>query len=158
MKPPSRHDEPTQISPDDPAMAHLLQRHLELMWASSPACSVHAMDAQALAASDAQFFAVFEQGVAIAMGALKPLSDGNGELKSMHVHLDHRGKGLADTMLARLLKTAGLAGMGRVSLETGSQPVFAPARAFYQRHGFTFCPPFEGYVEDPASLFMKREI
>ena len=115
------------------------------------------MEANALE-DGTQFFAVFEGEEPIAMGALKPVEPGHGELKSMHVREAFRGKGLAEVMLARLLKEAKAQGMNRVSLETGSQPVFAPARAFYAKHGFKACTPFEGYTEDPASFFMTRLI
>ena len=92
------------------------------------------------------------------MGALKPLTDGHGELKSMHVREDHRGRGLADAILKQLFDAAGAAGISRLSLETGSQDAFAPARAFYVRHGFEVSAPFEGYVEDPNSVFMSRTL
>ena len=46
----------------------------------------------------------------------------------------------------------------RLSLETGSQPGFAPARQFYTRHGFTPCAPFAGYVEDPNSVYMTLAV
>lgn len=92
------------------------------------------------------------------MGALKTLGGGGGEVKSMHVAQEARGRGLADKILKGLLAEAANAGMSRVSLETGSQPPFAPARAFYARHGFAFCDPFEGYEDDPASVFMTRGI
>jgi putative acetyltransferase len=147
-----------EVAPDDPAIAPLIARHLELMYASSPACSVHAMDAGRLAEAGVRFFAAFAGSEAIAMGALKALSGGGGELKSMHVRSDRRGAGLADAILTRLIEVAREAGMDRVSLETGSQEVFAPARAFYARHGFAFCAPFEGYVEDPHSVFMTRDV
>ena len=145
-----------EVSPTDAELQDLIARHLDLMRASSPACSVHAMDADSLAEAGVRFFAAFEDGVAIAMGALKRLSDGTGELKSMHVHVDRRGAGLADAILERLVVSAQDAGMPRISLETGSQDAFAPARAFYTRHGFELCAPFEGYVEDPNSVFMTR--
>ena len=105
-----------------------------------------------------QFFAAFDDDVPIAMGALKRISANHGELKSMHVVEEHRGKGLADAILLRLLDEALAGGMTRVSLETGSQPVFKAARGFYRRHGFTECPPFEGYVDDPHSVFMTRTL
>ena len=147
-----------EIAPTDAALAPLIARHLEIMYASSPACSVHAMDGARLAEAGVRFFAVFDKGEAVAMGALKPLSGNAGELKSMHVRADRRGAGLADVILARLLDAAGEAGMTQVNLETGSQDAFKPARAFYARHGFTFCPPFEGYAPDPASVFMTRAV
>ena len=116
------------------------------------------MDAERLAEAGVRFFAVFDGNDAVAMGALKPLTGSKGELKSMHVHPAFRGKGFADAILERLLDEARAAGMTRVSLETGSQDAFAPARAFYLRHGFSACPPFEGYSEDPNSVFLSRPI
>lgn len=112
------------------------------------------MTAPALDAPDIRFFAILEDGVAVAMGALKTLSGEHGEVKSMHVRHDRRGQGLADAILTVLLNEARAAGMARVSLETGSQETFGPARAFYGRHGFTTCGPFEGYGPDPNSFFM----
>ncbi|MBT8425485.1 MAG: GNAT family N-acetyltransferase [Silicimonas sp.] len=128
------------------------------MRASSPACSVHAMEAADLEERGVRFFALLDDGEAVAIGALKAISDHHGELKSMHVRQDRRGRGLAAIILATLLDAARLAGMTRVSLETGSQEVFAPARAFYGRHGFSTCAPFEGYGPDPSSFFMTMEL
>ena len=105
-----------------------------------------------------RFFAVIDNETAIAMGALKHLSASHGEVKSMHVLADRRGEGLADAILGHILETAHSAGLSKVSLETGSQEAFAPARAFYIRHGFELCPPFEGYTEDPNSVFMTRGV
>ena len=147
-----------ETDPADPRVAALIETHLTLMRASSPACSVHAMDAERLAEAGARFFAIFENETAIAMGALKGLRGPAGELKSMHVRQHMRGCGLANRILLYLLGAARADGMARVFLETGSQPVFAPARAFYARHGFTECPPFEGYAPDPNSVFMTRAL
>ena len=49
-------------------------------------------------------------------------------------------------------------GYARLSLETGAEPAFAPARALYQRFGFALCAPFAGYAEDPNSVFMTRTL
>ena len=116
------------------------------------------MEAKDLAEADVRFFAVFDADVPVAMGALKRLSGTGGELKSMHVREDRRGTGLADVVLAALLEAARDQGMMRLSLETGSQDAFKAARAFYKKHGFELCSPFEGYVEDPASVFMTRAL
>lgn len=147
-----------ETPPTDPAILPLIERHLTLMRASSPACSVHAMDAGSLAGAAVRFFAIYEGDAPVAMGALKRLSGADGELKSMHVREDRRGNGLADRVLERLIEAAREAGLTRLNLETGSQDAFAPARAFYARHGFAFCRPFEGYAEDPNSVFMTRTI
>ncbi len=147
-----------RVDPTDPLLATLIARHLELMYASSPSCSVHAMDAGSMAEAGVTFYAAFDGDDPVAMGALKTLSGGHGELKSMHVRADRRGEGFADAILGRLLEAAREAGLAQVSLETGSQDAFGPARAFYTRHGFDFCAPFEGYEEDPNSVFMTRPV
>lgn len=147
-----------EIDPRDARIAPLIALHLGLMRASSPACSVHAMEAGDLADAGARFFAVFDGVQPVAMGALKLLSPDHGELKSMHVAEAARGRGLARGLLMHLLAEARALGLNRVSLETGSQAVFAPARALYRSEGFEECGPFEGYAEDPASVFMSRAI
>lgn len=149
---------PVEVRPTDPRVLPLIERHLTLMRASSPACSVHAMEAADLDEARVRFFAVFEGDEAVAMGALKVINADHGELKSMHVREDRRGTGLAFAILSRLLEEARAAGMARVSLETGSQEAFAAARAFYGRQGFSTCGPFEGYGPDPNSFFMTRTL
>lgn len=146
---------PVEIAPTDARVVPLIECHLQLMYASSPACSVHAMRAEEMASAGMRFFAMFEADRAVAMGGLKRLHGAAGEIKSMHVLAAHRGRGLADRVLSHLLDVARADGMGQVFLETGSQDAFAPARAFYGRHGFQYCAPFEGYADDPASVFMR---
>ena len=146
------------VSPIDPAVQPLIHIHLDLMRASSPACSIHAMDTSVLAKVNAQFFAALENGALAAIGDLKVLSLVHGELKLMHVRSECRRRGLADSMLDKLLMTARDLGLKRVSLETGSQDAFRPARAFYARRGFTECIPFEDYELDPNSIFLTRTL
>ena len=147
-----------QIRRDDPTAAEvapILARHLKLMWETSPPESVHALDASGLAGPDVQFFTLREDdGRIVGMGAVKQLTGPEGEIKSMHILSEVRGRGLAQMMLAHLVQAARDAGWQRLNLETGSEPAFAPARALYARAGFVECPPFEGYVEDPNSVFM----
>lgn len=128
------------------------------MRASSPACSVHAMDAAALERENARLFAIFDHETPVAMGAIKKINGLHGELKSMHVAEAERGRGLGMAMLGHLLVIAREMAFSRVSLETGSQPAFARARELYGAAGFAECPPFEGYVADPNSVFMTRTL
>lgn len=145
-----------EVDPCAPDVLDIISVHLELMHASSPACSVHAMSGEALKSSGARFFAIFDGSEAIAMGAIKAIKPGHGELKSMHVRQARRGEGLAKLILDHFLEVARDEGLIRVSLETGSQEAFAAARGFYGRAGFDTCPPFEGYALDPNSVFMTR--
>ena len=149
---------PVEVSPTDPRVRPLIDTHLELMLGSSPPESAHAMQAEDLEASGARFFAIFDEDTAVAMGALKPLDAGRGEIKSMHVRAAWRGGGLADRILSHLLAVAREQGLREVLLETGARDGFAAARAFYERHGFGFCAPFEGYVEDRESVFMSLQL
>ena len=57
-------------------------------------------------------------------------------------------------MLEHILAQAKARGYARVSLETGTQDGFIPARTLYQRYGFAECGPFADYRLDPNSVFM----
>lgn len=57
-------------------------------------------------------------------------------------------------MLAHLLGVTVSRGVRRVSLETGTTPAFAPARALYASAGFVACGPFGDYQPSEANCFM----
>ena len=48
--------------------------------------------------------------------------------------------------------------MSSLWLETGSTDEFVPAVRLYESEGFTRCGPFEGYADDPFSVFMTRTL
>jgi putative acetyltransferase len=146
-------------SPLGPDLGPLMERHRAAMHADTPPGSIHMMDAGALAAPGIRFFVMRIGGAPVGMGAFKRLSDpSHAEIKSMHILAERRGLGLAAAMLDHLVATARAGGIRRLSLETGSQASFAPARNLYLRNGFAACPPFEGYGPDPNSTFLTREI
>lgn len=124
----------------------------------TPPESIHMMDAGALDVPEVAFFVLRDAGAPLAMGAFKVFEPGHAEIKSMHVLAEHRGKGLSSRMLSHLVTAAQAAGVTRLSLETGSQDMFLPARMLYERAGFTYCPPFGDYVLDPMSVFMTRTL
>ncbi len=150
------------VARDDPArpdVLRLLQEHLDDMFATSPAESVHALDPAALAGPDVTFMtARTDGGVLLGCGALKDLGAGEGEIKSMRTAQQARGRGVAALLLSRILEEARTRGYKRLFLETGSEEFFAPARRLYARHGFVPCPPFAGYQPDPNSVFMARSL
>lgn len=92
------------------------------------------------------------------VGALKELDPKHGEIKSMRTASSHLRKGVGSAILRHILDVARARAYDRLSVETGSQPAFAPARALYSRFGFEFCEPFADYVDDPNSVFMTRTI
>ena len=132
----------TKESPLGADLLQLMQRHTADMHADTPPESIYMMDA----------------GQPVAMGAFKRLDATHAEIKSMHVLAEARGHGLSRLMLAHLIAEAKAAGLNRLSLETGIQPTFVAARALYANAGFATCLAFEGYWNDPNSVFMTREL
>ena len=49
-------------------------------------------------------------------------------------------------------------GLTSLWLETGSSEAFTPAIRLYESAGFARCGPFDGYVENPFSIFMTRPL
>lgn len=142
--------------PLTPDLALLFERHTADMHADTPPESIHMMDKAALAAPGIRFFVLRQGGSAVAMGAIKRIDATHAEIKSMHVLAEARGQGLSKAMLEHLIAAARQDGFRRLSLETGVQPTFVAARALYASAGFDDCPPFEGYAEDPNSVFMTK--
>jgi putative acetyltransferase len=148
----------SQVLQPTPDLIDLIDRHFAAMKSQTPEESCHVMGAEDLFASGAHVFALQDDQGTVGMGAIKPLDPQHGELKSMHTKAEARGRGIGTALLAHLLDQARALGLRRVSLETGSEDHFAPARRLYERHGFTYCPPFADYVEDPLSVFMTRSL
>jgi putative acetyltransferase len=145
-------------SPLGADLALLMERHTADMHADTPPESIHMMDAGALAVPEVAFFVMRDGGRPVAMGAFKRVDAGHAEIKSMHVLAEARGRGLSKRMLEHLVAEARAAGVQRLSLETGIQPTFVAARALYAKAGFQECPPFEGYWDDPNSVFMTKHL
>lgn len=139
-------------------LALLFKRHTADMHADTPPESIHMMDRGQLAAPGIRFFVMRDDGRPVAMGAFKRIDASHAEIKSMHVLAEDRGRGLSRRMLDHLVAAATADGYARLSLETGVQPTFVAARALYARAGFVECPPFEGYVDDPNSVFMTSAL
>lgn len=133
-----------------------LQEHLAEMRSASPPESVHALDLSGLRKPDITFWTLWLDSELVGCGALKELSRDHGEIKSMRTAHRHKRKGIAASMLRHILEEATRRGYRRLSLETGSQPHFGPARALYASFGFQRCGPFGDYVDDPNSVFMTR--
>lgn len=152
---------PTSIDLGDLAderVIRLLTDHLADMFATSPAESVHALDVSGLAVPEVTFWTIAEGDDLRGCVALKELDAGHGELKSMRTDAAARGRGLGARLLEHVLAEAARRGYRRVSLETGTQEFFRPARTLYARYGFRECGPFGDYRRDPNSVFMTLEL
>jgi len=137
-----------------PEVRGLLEEHLGAMARLSPPESVHALDIDALRQPGITFWTAWAGDELLGCGALKELDPEHGEIKSMRTSTAHLRKGVARTVLTHIVGEARRRSYARLSLETGSIPAFEPARRLYASFGFSLCPPFADYGEDPNSVFM----
>jgi putative acetyltransferase len=155
----SSRPEAVVIATDDPRaddIRALLARHLGFAREMSPPEDVHALDLDGLLDPAVTFFSARRAGDLLGIGALKELDSNHAELKSMHTAAATRRQGVGGAMVDHLLAVARARGYRRVSLETGTQPAFEPARSLYRRAGFTPCPPFGEYWDSPNSTCMTQ--
>lgn len=142
----------------DPRVLRLLDDHLADMHATSPPESVHALDVSGLQHPDVTFWALADGDQLLGCVALKQLDARHGELKSMRTDAAARGRGLGRLLLQHVVAEARARGYSRLSLETGTEEFFRPARALYRSHGFVETGPFGEYTLDPNSVYLTLEL
>ena len=136
----------------------LIAFHLDGMHETSPPESVHALDIDGLRHPSITFWSAWIDGELAGIAALKSIDAERGELKSMRVDDRFRGSGVGRALLRHLIAEARRRGMTSLWLETGSPDDFVPAQRLYESEGFTRCGPFDGYTDDPFSVFMTRAL
>ncbi len=141
-----------------PEIAEFLREHLRSLAEVSPPESRHALNLDELRKPDITFWSVWEGREVVGCGALKELDPQQGEIKSMRTAAAHLRKGVGTAVLEQIIAEAKRRGYRRLSLETGAMPYFTPAHRLYRKFGFTNCPPFADYVEDPNSVFMTKSL
>lgn len=145
-----------RIERDDlthPDVVALIELHLRSAFENSPPGSVFALDLSGLRDPAVTLWSAWDGGDLLGMGALKQLDSGHGELKSMRTAPAHLRKGVAAAMLDYLIAEGRGRGYARLSLETGNNAPFAPARAMYERAGFVPCGPFADYTDQAFSRY-----
>ncbi len=141
-----------------PEVLELLQLHLDEMYAWSPPETVHALPPERLREDDVTFYSAWDEGKLAAVGALKVLGDGRGELKSMRAAPEFRGKGAGKAMLVHLMDEAERRGYCWLGLETGRPAPFQPAVKLYESFGFGECEPFAEYASNDFSMCMSKTL
>lgn len=144
--------------PNSTEARELLGRHLRFTRDHSPAEECYALDETGLDSKDVSFFGLRDSSELLAIGALKRIEPFHLELKSMHTTESARGRGVGRTMLRQLVEWAGSNGYSRISLETGSNAAFTPARLLYESAGFRICEPFGDYAPSANSVHMTLEL
>jgi putative acetyltransferase len=110
---------------------------------------------QGHARDDVLFFVLREDGVAIGCGALK-LCGGYAEMKSVFIVQQARGRRLGQAIVRRLEEAARELGYEEIRLETGNLSPWAIRT--YERAGYSACPRFGDYPENPHSVFMAKRL
>ena len=145
------------VSVDDPRapdVRTLLEAHLAFAREATPPAYSFALEVDQLAEPGVTFFSARTDGCLVGVGALKRLDHSHAEIKSMHTRAAMRGRGVGRAVVEHILTFARAQGYARVSLETGTLEVFAPARALYAGIGFEPCAPFGDYVHSPYNTCM----
>ncbi|MEM9707405.1 MAG: GNAT family N-acetyltransferase [Pseudomonadota bacterium] len=146
-----------QTSAKDPRLATLFAAHLAHSAAWSPPESCHTLSPDTLAEGDALVWAAMDGGVPLGMGALQ-IDGAEGEIKSMHILENQRGKGIGRALLDAILAEAERRGLSVLRLETGAHAPYAAARALYEGAGFEVCPPFGAYHLAPYSQYYEKRL
>jgi putative acetyltransferase len=149
------------ISIEDPResdIVELLDQHLAHSNLHSLPEDVHALGVEGLVDPAVTFYCYRVEGELLGVGALKRLDPRHAEIKSMHTAARARRRGIARAMVEHLVSAARERGFERLSLETGAQDAFAPARSLYAAVGFTPCGTFGDYGSSPNSTFMTMRL
>jgi len=150
-----------RIALDDlsgPEIARFLDEHVQQMRSISPPESVHALDLDALRKPEITFWSIRDGDALVGCGAIKRLDAGHAEVKSMRTTSARKRSGIASLLLEHIITEAKHRGFARLSLETGAEEFFLPARKLYEKFGFDYCEPFADYKPDPHSVFMTRKL
>jgi putative acetyltransferase len=141
-----------------PAIAEFLDEHVRQMRAITPLESKYALDLDGLRRPEVTFWSVLDDDVLVGCGAIKRLDAGHAELKSMRTAPRRQRSGVASMLLEHILVEARRMGFARLSLETGTDEFFRPARKLYEKFGFDYCEPFADYRPGPHNTFMTRTL
>ena len=146
------------IDVDDPAspearelIAALDAYHIALY----PAESNHLLPVEALRQAHVTFLIARLDGLVAGCGAF--VNQGTfAEIKRMYVLPQCRGMRLGRRILEELEAPIRAASLTVARLETGIHQ--AEALGLYEKAGYRRRGPFDGYEEDPLSVFMEKEL
>ncbi len=98
----------------------------------------------------------YEDGEAVACGAIKEYTEGVMEIKRMFVRTERRGRGIAKSILFELESWAKELNFSQCILETGKkQP---EAIRLYQKSGYEAIPNYGQYEGIDNSVCMKKSL
>jgi putative acetyltransferase len=139
-------------------LAQVLQAHWLFCTSSTPIEHVYALDASKLFNPDITVFGARIAGELVGVGAMRKLDQHHAELKSMHTLAKSRGLGVGKAMVAHIEDFARSSRINRMSLETGTNEEFRPARELYKSLGYNSCDAFGDYVLSEDNMCMTKLI
>lgn len=95
------------------------------------------------------FHLLVSNGQAVAMGGLRQLPNGHGEIVRIYTKPSSRGKGFGGAMLEKIIDEARIFKFPVLNLDTGI--FMKDAQSIYASLGFHSCEPYEG-AEPPPQL------
>lgn len=145
----------SQGDPHDPQATALLKASHALMQELFSPEDNHFLSIDDLCTPDIRFFLAREDDDLLGCGALANKGT-YGEIKSMFVSPDARGKGVAALVLNQIENAARDQGLPALKLETGD--ALEAAHRLYFRAGFQLCGPFGDYEANSSSVFMQKPL
>ena len=139
-------------------LAQVLQAHWLFCTSSTPIEHVYALDASKLFSPGITVFGARIDGELVSVGAMIRLDTDHAELKSMHTLAKSRGLGVGKAMVSHIEDFARSSGIERMSLETGTNEAFKPARELYKSLGYASCEAFGDYVLSEDNICMTKLI
>lgn len=139
-------------------VVELLKFHTRDMAAHSPEGTSYALDISALKTPDITVFTIWESGRLAGCAALREINAHSGEIKSMRTAAEFERRGIGRQLLQHLITAARESGYSRLSLETGTTPLFHTAIAFYASAGFILGEPFGDYAPSRYNIFMHLDV
>jgi putative acetyltransferase len=150
-----------RIDVDDlsgPEVAALLTEHVQQMRSLTPEEYAFALDLDELRRPGVTFWSAYDGDTVVGCAAIMRLDVGHAELKSMRTKASRQRSGVASRLLEHIIAAARGMGYTRLSLETGTDEFFRPARTLYEKFGFTYCEPFADYTASPYNTFMTLSL
>lgn len=144
-----------RTDPRQPQAAALLRQSHALMQSLFPPEDNFYLDIDDLVAPHIHFFTAREGDDVLGTVALMVKAD-YGEVKSMFVSEDARGKGVGAALLRQIEDAAREEGIPVLRLETGN--ILHAAHRLYARQGFSECGVFGDYEDANSSIFMEKAL
>lgn len=141
-----------------PDVAAFLAEHRQQLHTITPVENAYALDLDALRRPEVTFWTALDDDGLVGCAALKELAPTHGEVKSMRTSPARTRGGIASRLLEHLITEARRRGYTRLSLETGTDAFFLPARTLYAKFGFTESEPFADYRPSPHNTFMTMRL